>query len=142
MADGLTPDLDALMGTDDALVEARWTRVLQRLGPRFGPDLGIESILFLVGVQSRGYGFQPRLSKKAKQDLIMEGACRVFEALGLYRRAGQDAHGRVIWERGETAPAGLSLDEQEKLLRLGICAYFDGVWNDQESLSHHPDHPS
>ena len=91
---------------------------------RFGKEPTIEEILFLVGIQSRGYGFEPDLDKDAKEGLIMEGTYCVFETLGVYERIGMEKDGYWIWERQIDHPPNLSVDEQEKLLRTAILRYF------------------
>lgn len=113
---------------DDAELEARWERLQSWLKARFGRDTGIEAVLFLVGVQSRGHGYEPKLRKEVKQDLIMEGTYSVFEKLGFYERVGMDEHGNWIWERVVPEIPKLPIDDQEKLLRIAILAYFDEVF--------------
>ena len=111
---------------DDEL-DQRWEELLAWINTRFEREAGIEAILFLIGIQSRGKGYQPKLSKKAKQGLIMEGTYCVFETLGLYKRVGIDEKGHVVWEKNETVHHKLSLHEQEKLLKVAILTYFDST---------------
>ncbi|WP_456427344.1 hypothetical protein [Rhodocaloribacter sp.] len=121
----MMPDpLETLLQADDADVEARWRRLTAWLRERFDREPTIETTLFLIGIQARGMGFEPKLSKARKQALIMEGAYAVFEALGLYERVGMDADGFWIRERTRPLPA-LSVEGQEKLLRLAILRYFE-----------------
>ena len=111
---------------DDEELAQRWSELLSWITERFGREAaGIESILFLIGIQSRGKGYQPKLSKKAKQDLIMEGTYCVFETLGLYKRVGIDEKGHTIWAKKDTVNQVLTLPEQEKLLQVAILTYFD-----------------
>ena len=114
-------------------LEVRWDRLQGWLDERFGREAGIEGILFLIGVQTRGRGFEPDLEKEAKERLIMEGAYRVFETLGLYERVGMEADGHWIWQRRANHPPNLSVDEQETLLRTAILAYFDNHLGDYET---------
>ena len=114
-------------------LEVRWERLQGWLDERFGREAGIEGILFLIGVQTRGRGFEPDLEKEAKERLIMEGAYRVFETLGLYERVGMEADGHWIWQRRANHPPNLSVDEQETLLRTAILAYFDNHLGDYET---------
>ncbi len=116
--------LDALLETADREIESRWPALEQWLAERFGSDVSIESILFLIGVQSRGIGFSPKLEKEAKQELIMEGSYIVLETLGHYERTGMDEHERWSWEHRVQLPA-IETEDQEKLLRLGILRYFE-----------------
>lgn len=114
--------------TDEDDLAARWESVERFVGDRFGRDTSIEAILFLIGVQSRGRGYEPEMVKEAKQDTIMEGTFCAFEKLGLYERVGLDENGFWIWERTVKGIPKLSLDEQEKLLKLGIVLYFGDVF--------------
>ena len=121
----LPEDARAALATDDAAVEAGWARLSAWIEQRFGRGAGLEAVLFLIGVQSQGRGFEPRLKKEAKQDLIMEGTCCAFETLGLYRRVANEEGWR--WERTASAPPTLSVEEQEKLLRVAVLRYFESV---------------
>ena len=115
----------AYLEDDDAGLEARWQRLQAWIDERFGKEVDIEGILFLIGVQARGRGFEPDLEKEAKERLIMEGAYCVFETLGVYERVGMEADGHWIWQRQIDHPPNLSVDEQETLLRAAILRYFD-----------------
>ena len=83
-------------------LEARWERLQGWIDERFGRQAGIEGILFLIGVQTRGRGFEPDLEKEAKERLIMEGAYRVFETLG------DQGHARLLawWALSGSTPDG------------------------------------
>lgn len=122
------PDsIDVLLQTDDDELERRWSRLQAWIQARFGSTPNLEAVLFLIGVQSIGRGYEPELAKEAKQDLVMEGTHCAFETLGLYRPVGADAEGRWIWERTEAPLPKLSVEAQEKLLRIAVLRYFDGV---------------
>ena len=110
---------------DDEELAQRWNELLTWIRERFDRDAGIESVLFLIGIQSRGQGYQPKLSKKAKQDLIMEGTYCVFETLGIYKRVGINDKGHNIWAKNDTVKQALTLSEQEKLLQVAILTYFN-----------------
>lgn len=121
MKNPLLAHLDA----DESELEEEWHRLQAWLQSRFGKEPGIEGVLFLIGIQSCGRGFEPNLGKEAKQALIMEGTYCVFETLGIYARVGMEEDGNWIWERLIDQPPGLSVDDQEKLLRTAILRYFD-----------------
>ncbi len=107
--------------TDPALLDAQWKNVQAWLARRFEQEtVSMESILFLIGVQEAGKGYSPRLDKEVKQDRIMTGTYHAFEKVGLYVRDEKAPEG---WRRSADLP-GLSLDEQEKLLRVAIVRYF------------------
>ena len=117
----------AYLDVEAASLEARWRHLQAWIIERFGKEAGIEGILFLVGVQERGRGFEPDLEKEAKERLIMEGTYCVFETLGIYERVGLEADGHWVWERRIDPPSALSIDEQETLLRIAILRYFDNL---------------
>lgn len=116
--------IDDLLATPDAEVAARWKALQRRLVDRFGREPNVEAVLFLLGIQARGRGYEPKLDRQIKQDLIMEGTYAAFEALGLYERVGMEADGAWIWERTHPLPE-MDVGRQEKLLKLAILAYFD-----------------
>ncbi len=113
-----------LLQADDEALAARWQRLTAWVEAHFRREPSIEAILFLIGIQARARGYEPKLAKDRKQDLIMEGTYCVFETLDLYRRVGMDAEGFWIWERTRPLP-DLSVEDQEKMLRLAILRYFE-----------------
>ena len=113
--------------SDDEELAERWQGVEEWVQSRFGKDGGIEAILFLIGIQSRGAGYEPDMEKERKQDTIMEGTYCAFEKLGFYERVGMDENGFWIWERSIDSIPKLEIEDQEKLLKLGIVRYFDDV---------------
>ncbi|QXD14000.1 hypothetical protein GQ464_011080 [Rhodocaloribacter litoris] len=116
--------IEALLATDAAEVETRWQHLDAWMQRRFGRPATIEAVLFLIGIQAHGSGYQPDLDRDRKQSLIMEGTYCVFETLGLYERVGMNDDGFWIWERTRPLP-DLDVETQEKLLRLAILRYFD-----------------
>ncbi len=123
--DRLIHPIERYLATDDRELAARWNRIEHFVSERFGRDTSIEAILFLIGVQSRGRGYEPDMDKETKQDTIMEGTYCAFEKLGLYERIGVDENGFWLWERSIESIPKLPIEEQEKLLKLGIILYFD-----------------
>ena len=119
----------AYLDADTALLETRWARLQTWVSARFGKEIGLEGLLFLVGVQERGHGFEPNLEKETKEQLIMEGTYCVFETLGAYERIGMEADGQWVWERQIAQPPDLSIKDQETLLRIAILRYFDNFLN-------------
>ncbi len=120
-----TPLSDALLAVSDADLSAQWTRLQAWMADRFGLEerIGVEGLLFLAGVQESGSGYNPGMEKEDKQATIMDGTYAVLAHAGLYERAGVETDGRPIWARLETPPS-LPIDEQEKLIRSALVAYF------------------
>jgi uncharacterized protein YbdZ (MbtH family) len=132
------PDtIQSLLSTDQTAIGAGWERLECLMEQRFGMKAGIESALFLIGIQARGRGFEPKMAKEDKQDLIMEGTYLAFETLGLYERVVTFQNGRTIWHKSTALPAGLGLEDQEKLLRIAILKYFEQVWPELSSARPH-----
>ena len=122
--------LRVYLEADAEALEARWQRLQGWMRRRFGKEAGIEGILFLVGVQDQGRGFEPELDKDTKEALVMAGTYCVFETLGIYERVGMEADGQWVWQRRIDHPPGLSVDQQETLLRTAILAYFENHLRD------------
>ena len=111
--------LERVLGVDDSDLDLAWQRLSDWARRRYDRDASVESLLFLVGIQTRGRGFTDRLSKELKQDLIMEGTWHVLEHAGLATL--DKATGS--WKRTIPLPV-LDLPKQEKLLRSAIVLYF------------------
>lgn len=120
-----SPDLRALLASYDAGTDERWEELCRNLEKSFGRDVTVEAILFLIGIQTRGRGFEPDLERDKKQDVIMEGTFSAFASLGVYERVGMENDGAWIWERVADPVPDLPVDDQEKLLRLAILKYFE-----------------
>ncbi len=125
MTGALPEPVRALLGADDAEVEARWLRVREWLRGVVGRKPSMEGVLFLIGVRNQGLGYAPELEKERKQDLIMEGTYCAFEAVGLYERVGAEADGGWIWEPTVAQVPKLPIEQQEKLLKLAVVSYFE-----------------
>ncbi|MDQ7039723.1 MAG: hypothetical protein Q9M35_02155 [Rhodothermus sp.] len=103
-------------------LEARWNQLMAYLEALLGRrPADIEQVLFLIGIQERGRGYEPGLSREQKQELIMEGARYAFAAIGLYRRVSDHP---IAWEPAFSPWPKLSREDQEKLLRIAILEYF------------------
>ena len=121
----MASQIETYLSLEPAMLDEKWQALTSWLESQYGRQAGIESVLFLIGIQSRGRGFEPKLSKKKKQALIMEGTHCAFETLGLYKRVGKDPDGQNIWERTALPLPRLPLPDQEKLLRVAILSYFE-----------------
>lgn len=115
----------ALLAEYDASQEERWDALVEWLRRSYNRDITLEAVLFLIGVQSRGRGFQPELDRDVKEDLIMEGTFCAFASVGVYERTGMEANGAWIWERVMEPVPELPVEEQEKLLKAVVLRYFE-----------------
>lgn len=118
------PTLAELLAVDADEAARRWARVEAWATRRFGKaEASLEGVLFLIGLQATGRGYEPRMERDEKERIIVEASLVVFEAVGAYRRTGMDESGAWIWERLGAWPADLSAEAQERLLRLALAAY-------------------
>ena len=120
-------EIFAEWGIDADALERRWAALQERLREQFGQEVGVDGVLYLMGLHVQGRGFEPGLEKEEKQDLIMEGSYCALAALGFYEQVGMESEGSWIWARLRPAPP-LDVDGQERLLRTGIVKYFETVW--------------
>jgi hypothetical protein len=123
--------IESLLEAGGADLDENWSRLEAWLQMRFGKTPGLEGILFLIGIQERGTGYQAKLAKEVKQDTIMEGTCRALATMGFYMLVGTDSDGRQIWERTARSMPALTVEDQEKLLKIGILKYFENVHSDE-----------
>ena len=68
--DGISPEplpepVRSALETDDAAVQDQWAQLAAWVKQRFGRDAGLEGILFLMGIQSRGRASECPLAKTA-----------------------------------------------------------------------------
>lgn len=115
-------EIDDLLAIANREIDSRWSELEAWLKHRFGRDAGLESILFLIGIQSRGSGYVPQLEKEEKQDLVMEGLYVALSEIGLAGSTTDQAPDSL--KRPVDLPR-LSDGQQQSLLRLGILRYFE-----------------
>lgn len=82
----------------------------------------VNAVLFLIGVQELGKGFQ-HFSKEEKQDLLHIATCKVFSLGGYYRFTHIDDDGWPHYELTEKLPHRKLL-QQEELIKEYIVQYF------------------
>jgi hypothetical protein len=107
-------------------LDLEWEDLLFKLKELFGkrPE-SVDVVLFLIGVQELGKGNR-YFSKEEKQDLIHIGICRVLSSSGFYELEGLDEEGWPHWKMLKKLPH-VNLKEQEKMLKIHIIEYFDGL---------------
>lgn len=107
----------------DLDVGQRFQKLKKHLEPEFGPDLNLQSILFLIGVQEYGKGYQ-KFTKDQKVDLMHVAICTLLEPHGYYEFKGRDEENWPHFEAKETLP-NLQAAEQSELITLAILDYFE-----------------
>ena len=103
--------------------EARWLDLLRDLRARFGKELHLNGILFLIGVQELGQGIS-EFTKEQKQDLMHIATCKLFSLSGYYEFVGLDAEGWPHYKLLKPIPPA-NLKEQDRMLKWHILEYFE-----------------
>lgn len=103
-------------------INTNWNDLIDRLQTKFGNELELEGILFLIGVQELGKGYQ-KFSKDEKLDVLHIAICTLLEPYGHYEFLGRDEQGWPHWKRNEKLPP-LKPKQQEFLMRESIIDYF------------------
>lgn len=101
----------------------RWKQLEQQLEARFGKQLSMEAILFLIGV--RELGSPPRtFNKEEKVDLMHIAICRLLAQSGYYKLSHVDQEGWPHWEPVKPLPH-TDIFSQEHILRQHVLVYFE-----------------
>lgn len=104
-------------------LKEKWQLLIQRLNKQFDSDLDLQGVIFLIGVQELGKGYQ-LFTKDQKQDLMHIATCKLLSQYGYYLLKGTDDDGWPHWELVQKLPP-LSLKEQDLLLKQAVLEYFE-----------------
>lgn len=102
-----------------------WNNVVHIVSQRFGggETLDIDAIIFLIGVQELGKGFQ-KFKKDDKLNVMHIAICRLLEPYGYYTYEGKDKDGWPQYTKVENLPF-LKAGEQSVLMKEAIVKYFE-----------------
>ncbi len=103
-------------------LEQSWSEVVSKLERRFGGGLDLQAILFLIGLQELGMGYQ-ELKKDQKVEVIHISVCALLSQWGYYEFIGHDAAGWPHWKETGKLPS-LNAKQQDRLIREAIVEYF------------------
>jgi hypothetical protein len=107
----------------DANLQENWGKVLQLVSKRFGPEVDMQAILFLIGIQELGKG-HVKLNKSQKVEVMHIAICSLLSRYGYYELKGYDEEGWPHWELNDQLPH-LHPSEQETLMKQAIVEYFE-----------------
>jgi hypothetical protein len=99
-----------------------WDKLQEKFKERFGGELEIADILFLIGVQEYGK-FDKKFKKDDKINLIHVAICTLLEPYGYYSFEGRDADGWPHWKLNDELPP-LDAKQQNKLINEAVLDYF------------------
>ena len=103
-------------------LEQAWKEVVVKLEKRFGEGLDLQAILFLVGLQELGMGYQ-KLKKDQKVEVMHVAVCALLSQWGYYEFTGHDEDGWPHWKETSKIPS-LNAKQQDGLIREAIVEYF------------------
>ena len=106
--------------------ESNWSKLIKNLKKDFNKIPDINAILFLIGIQELGSGFQ-EFSKEQKQDLLHIATCKILSFSGYYKLVNVDVEGWPVWENIKKLPV-FSTQEQELFIKHHIIEYFSDIY--------------
>lgn len=121
----------------DFQVEFKWKKLLAELEETFGGGMDLQSVVFLIGVQEVGKGYQ-KFSKREKLELMHVGVCTVLEPYGFYKLIGRDKDNWPHFEFLQELPH-LSDPQQQHLMKEAVMAYFENERNETANSIEVPD---
>jgi len=112
------------MSTAEKNRDKNWNEVVQKLSNQFadGERLDMESIMYLIGVQELGKGFQ-EFTKDDKINLMHIAICCVLTPYGYYQFESRDDEGWPHYALLKEVPQ-LSTTAQTELMQEAIVLYF------------------
>jgi len=106
----------------DAKKKTEWQILTEILTEKFGIEPDLQAVLFLVGVQELGMGYQ-KFKKEDKVNLMHVAICTVLEPYGYYEFKGRDKDGWPHFEQKDQLPF-LKAAEQNNLMIKAVIEYF------------------
>ena len=111
------------MNTEIEKLKADWENLLNKLNDQFDTDLDLQGVIFLVGVQELGKGWQ-NFSRDQKQDVMHVGTCKLLSQFGHYEFDHTDEDGWPHFKQLKAMP-DMNAFEQENFLKDHILLYFE-----------------
>ena len=104
-------------------IEERWLDVLAHLKDKFGGEMDVKSVLFILGLRDLGK-VGSDFSKEEKMDLMNIGFCRIASLSGYFRTDGNDEEGWPIWKQAKPIPK-MNNKDQELFIKEHVVKYFE-----------------
>lgn len=106
----------------DQEFKLRWQKVKDITKDRFGEEIDLQAMLFIIGLQELAHGYR-KLTKDQKVDVLHVAICTLLAPYGYYKYEGRDEDDWPHWSSTAKLPHLKQL-EQEKLMREAIITYF------------------
>ena len=102
--------------------KTEWQVLIDILTEKFGIELDLQAVLFLIGVQELGMGYK-KFKKDDKVNVLHIAICTVLEPYGYYEFEGRDEDGWPHFKQKENLPF-LKPAEQNNLMIKAVIEYF------------------
>jgi hypothetical protein len=102
-------------------IEKQFKNLVKYLEEDFGHDIDTHGVLYILGVQILGVGYQ-KFTKEQKTDLMHIALCTVLEPYGYYKFTGMDEQNWPHFELVKKLPK-LAQREQQMLIKEAIIEY-------------------
>ena len=103
-------------------MKSDWELLQERLKVRFGSEVDVDAILFMIGLQELSKPYR-KYKKDEKLEVMHIAICALLEPYGFYEFAGRDPDGWPHWKLKENIPH-LEAKQQNKLIIDAILDYF------------------
>ncbi len=107
----------------DIEFQKKWDELQQKIKARFGEELDVQSILFVIGLQELGKN-ATKFTKDQKIEVMHVAVCSLLEPYGYYDFEGRDQDDWPHWTVSKKLP-NLDTIQQEQLIKQSIVDYFD-----------------
>lgn len=109
-----------------AELNKQWDQLTSKIGNQFDSDPDLQGMLYLIGVQELGKGFN-KFTKDEKEDIIHIAVCKLLNDEGYYKFIGTDKDGWPHYESTQKLPH-LKIGQQERLLKELVIKYFEKIY--------------
>ncbi|MBX7182628.1 MAG: hypothetical protein K1X82_10975 [Bacteroidia bacterium] len=103
-------------------LENNWNEVRSYFESKFGGEMDLDGIIFLIGVNELGQGFR-KFKKHEKMDIMHVAICKLLSRYGFYELEGYDEEGWPHYKLSEELPV-LKPGQQQFLVKQAIIEYY------------------
>jgi hypothetical protein len=124
-------NFDKIFSSMDFVFEKQWRDFAKEISKEYdseGPELDLQGILFLIGVQELGQGYR-NFKKDEKLALLHIAICAILKPYGYYELQGLDQDGWPHYKNVKKLPP-ISQQEQEKLMKTAVMEYFANYYQE------------
>ncbi len=111
----------------DQKLKLQWESLREEISQKFGggEKMDLDSIVYLIGVQELGKGFQ-KFTKDEKLNVMHIAICKLLEPFGYYEFEFFDEDGWPHYKTLDELPA-LKPGEQSVLMKEAVVIYFENL---------------